>query len=243
MAHFTEKIKARALLAEKLQEEEQLERVKNARLKVTDLQLIAVKGREAEAADNLQTVQLTEGSTAVSLKSDKVKDARKREKALRDIIPAVVYDLEEAGHEADALFTARLSFARFRLRELKDTSTEGATEEETALTAKLRKVAREDMISRMDGLAALCEAFLAPGRETIVAAFAARWLEKTDLEKLAADAKELAEGGRNVLSPAEATKREREAVLVQRKKWRAVRRLIAEAVKGSDELERLWAEC
>ena len=45
------------------------------------------------------------------------------------------------------------------------------------------------------------------------------------------------------MTPAEATARESKAVIGQKEKWQAVRRLIREAVRGSESLERLWAEC
>ena len=241
MAHWTDRVSARARLAEALQKE--AKRTTEAGLLPADLKVIADEGRNAEAADADQKAELTEATAAVTLKRTSVDDAIKRETELRDRSPAVVHDLDEGGHTKEALFVARISFARFHIRELAGTAPAGETDPDHAVVAKLQRVEREDMPARMKALGDLCAVLLETGRETIVDAYTARGVSRSALETLKTDAGALAEGGRNIMTPAEATARESKAVLAQQKKWHAVRRLVRNAVRGSETLERLWASC
>lgn len=246
MPNWTPQVSARAELAERLGG--QPDRVRAGKLKGADLALIAAKGREAEAADQEQTEQLTAASVAVTGRKEEVRGLLRDDRILRDVVLATVDDLEET-EPAQARYLARLSFSRYRVRELQEAveaSGEGSgaaepTSEEREEIKSVQLVQRADQISRARSLGRFCRALLKPGREPIVAALAER--DITDLAGLAARAEAVVEAGRNVMTAAEATKREPAAVAAQTKKWTAVRRLIRRAVKGDSDLERALSAC
>ncbi len=213
MANWTPRVSHRALLAEKLLE--QPDRYAPAGLLEADLREIAEQGRAGEAADEQQKAQLAEASTAVSDRKATAKKAVSLETEVRNRIPAIVRDLERAGRQADALWLKRLSFSRYRMREVAPPAGDAPAGELETLRA-VERVPRADMPTRMRSLAAWTDALLDPSRTTIADAFAARALPRTDLEELSRTARTLAEAGRNVMAPAEATKRESEAVSAQR---------------------------
>lgn len=241
MYHFTDRTLARAQLGERLLQ--QLDRASAAGLIASDLEDLAKHGREAEVADREQQAQLAAELTDRTMKSDNVAALKATETQIRSISVAVVDDLRGQGHEPEARFLANLSYARFRIRELRSTPADGSTAAEAALVRSLERVEREDMPTRMKGLAGYCGAVTAEGREIIADAFAARGMDRATLEDTAAKANALAEGGRNVRLSVEATRREHEAAKAQSAKWRAVRRLVRTAVAGDTELTRLYAEC
>jgi hypothetical protein len=104
-------------------------------------------------------------------------------------------------------------------------------------------VLRSDAPTRLLGLAAFCDALLAPERELIVAALAKRGSSNEQLSALRDEARALGERGRNVRRASAATEREAQAAETQSKKWRAVRRLLRRAVEGDGELQKQWARC
>jgi hypothetical protein len=119
-----------------------------------------------------------------------------------------------------------------------------ATEESAAGTGGTM-VQRRDLLSSARALLGLTQALLAKGREPIVAALAERKLPKEKLEQLRDDSSASVDnlGGALRLKAVEHTQLESDAVGRQKKTWEACRRMIRNAVKGNDELEKLWAQC
>jgi hypothetical protein len=237
-------VTARRQIAELLLKDPDL--VKKSGLKAEDLLIIATEGRKAEEADAEQKEQLADRGVDRSGTSKKTKSLFERESELRDLIAAVVEDLKpEAPKQAEWL--SRLSFARFRLRELAHPrSREGSdpiSEEEAEEILSVQKVEVEDNTTRARNLGRYCNALLRRGREAIVEELAERDFSKEKLETLAADAVDIAEAGRNTIKAVEATQREAEAAGAQKHRWDAIRRLVRRAVKGNQELEKKFAEC
>jgi hypothetical protein len=245
MDQWTPRVTARRQLAEHLLAHP--DRMRAANLLESDLTTIIEQGRRAEEADAEQNEQLAELTVSRSSSARQRKSLFKRESNLRDIVPAVVYDLQ-AAHPLHAEWLARLSFARFRLRELRRSAETPAADpaavsgEEEELRSVL-KVEREDQVTRARNLGRYCRALLREGREDIVAAFEGRNLARAAIEAMAADAEAIVEEGKNVLQASEATKREAEAAGAQKLAWNAVKRLFRRAVKGDEVLERKLAEC
>lgn len=215
--------------------------LKERYLKLKDVQDVVTWGRAAEQADREQKEQLAEAAAARAERAVNAAEVSEREAALAATLPAVIADLAEAGHRDLALFLAKLSFARYRMRVTTvPVSSDAPLDEETK---KVQRVPRSDIATRADGLAALCAALRKPGRDAIRAELAERGWDDAALADLEADAAAVAEQGRNTPRPVEATAREAEAVRQQRAKWSAIRHLVKRAVRGDRELEALYAKC
>jgi hypothetical protein len=248
MDQWTTKVTTRRQIAELLLK--QPERIRKAKLLPRELQVIIDQGQKAEQADAEQREQLTAGDVDRSAKSASTKSLFARETELRNVMAAVVDDLRD---EAPALaeLLARLSFARFRIRELAaepamptgDATPETTSRPEDEEIRSVERVELEDHTTRARNLGRYCRALLKPGREPIVGKLAEREITREEIEKLAADAEAQAEAGRNVKRAAEATAREAAAVAAQKRKWNAVRRLVAVAARGDRDLEAKLAEC
>ena len=238
MSHWTPKVDARVRLAKALKGNQ------HKRIKVTDLDALIQFGEAAKAADQDQRVQLATSSVAVTERSMEASNVVARETELRDVTPAIIADLEAAGRTSDALFLKRLTFARFRQRELAADAGDGAVSEADASAVKaVERVAREDHVSRANGLAAFVATLLSPGREAIAASFAERDVASSELEAIRSAALAVASAGANRLAAAEATERESKAVDAQQKVWSSIRRLLRQAVKEDVTLSQIYAEC
>lgn len=245
MDQWTTKVTARRQVGEGLLE--QPERLRRAKLLAREVQVVVDEGRKAEIADAEQKEQLAEGDVARSARSSTTKTLLARETELRNVMAAVVDDMLDE-NQALADWLARLSFARFRIRELasKTRSGEPKEGEPTPEDQEIREVERvklENHGARALGLGRFCRAILKPGRELVVDKLAEREITRVELEQLAADAEAVSEAGRNIRRAAEATARESTAVAAQRRKWAAIRRLVAVAVRGDAALEAKFAEC
>jgi hypothetical protein len=236
--HYTEKVRARRLVAEGLAE--QPARLAAARLKAKDVRVVADQGRIAEEADAQQRADLAQSSVEVTQRAGEIAKMVSLERELRDTVSAAVDDLHDDGHEALALFLGRISYARFRIRDLKPDGDAAAGEAE--VVKKLERVPREDQVARLDGLAGFIGAVLAPGREAIAAELAERGFSADALGAARTQAMALAEAGRNRQAASTWTEREEAAVAAQSKKWSAIRRLVRRAVQGDDALVKLFAE-
>lgn len=242
MAYYTLKVRARRLLCEALLERP--ERVKAARLKPADLRKVIDTGKAAEEADGRQRAELAAGSAEVTARAGEIAAALSQESELRDVMAAVAEDLADNGNATAATFVKRLSYARFRIRELAPTPADGELPAPDAeKVRKLERVQREDQVARLDGLAGFLGAILEPGREPIVAELVERDFTAAGLTELAAKAKALAEQGRNLVLAAESTGAESTNVVAQAAKWTSIRRLVRKASAGDAELERLLAAC
>ncbi len=240
--YWTPKVEARGRLAESLREGAATTPL--TRLKLRDLDALILHAHAAKAADQEQQVQLAAASVERSQRATEALSVAECERELRDVAPAVVADLEAAGRATEAAMLRRVSFARFRLRELQPAS--GAPEasaEETEVIRRVAQVERDDQMSRARGLAGYCGFLLAPGREGLVEAFAERDVPRARLEAMQATAASRVARGDNHPSAAEATQREHEAVAAQQRVWSAVRRLVRAAVKDDPALSRLYAAC
>jgi hypothetical protein len=255
MDQFTPRVLARASLCASLRDRH-LPTAIAAGLHEADLTAIADLGAAAAKADAEQQEQIASASVNRTERKDQKDALFAREDALRDRLPAVTGDLYAAGQSNLARWLERLTFARFRLRELAPAAkapparaadpaalTPPTTPEDEEEVRRVTRVEREDVPTRAAGVAAFCRALVKPGREPIVAVFAARGMPKEQLESIAAAAEALAQAGRNVMVAAEATKRETEAVAAQRHKWQQIRRMVRKAVTGIPELEKKYAEC
>lgn len=236
MSNYTPRIGARAELAKALKKHPT--RIAEAGIKDDELDAVATAGDEAREADREQNVQLAESEVARKERSERDADLLRRGDALRDRLPAVIRSLERDGHSADAKLLAALSFARFRMREVGPIDPALAEDERVK---KLTRVAREDRVTRLDGLANLVATILT--RPAMVAELTSRGMDEAALEALRADADASARAGKNVQLAAAATERERAAVRTQTTLWSSLRRMIRKAVQGDPTLERLYAEC
>jgi hypothetical protein len=253
---WTPKVTARRELAELLQAAP--DRVAGANLLPRDLELIIAEGRKAEEADAEQKEQLTDSEVRRSERKNAIAALIEREGVVRGVASAAVHDLR-ADHPREAEWLSRLSFARFRLRELAPpaaapapaptesppapaTPPAAATAEEEEIVS-VERVEREDQVTRARNQGRYCRALLRPGREVIVAAFAERGVDGPVLERLATDAEAFAKAGRNRKQAVEATEREAEAAKAQMQKWMAVRRLVKKAIRGDKTLEAKYPEC
>jgi hypothetical protein len=243
MDTYNDKVKARTAIAEALQSTHRT--IAGAvGLLDDDLAVIVSEGQNAARADAEQKTQQAEQSADMSLIAAEVAGLLSRETALRARIPAVVLDLEAAGQQRLALFLRRLGYERFRVKELEPPADAPApSEDEAAALQRVVRVPREDHPTRLLGLALWIEAMRAPGREAIVEALARRGVSASDLADLGAQARLLAERGRNVRQPVPATAREAAAVAAQRTRWNAVRRLVKLAAARDSSLAALFAAC
>jgi hypothetical protein len=241
---YTPRVGARTELAQALEAKGE-PWLRARQLKLADVQKIVRSGTAARQADREQQEQLAEQAAGRKGRSVDAAEVTEREDMLAATLPAVIDDLMEAGLVELARFLARLSFARYRVRVL-STPVDPAAPPDAAVDEEVKKVERvekSDLATRADGLAALCAALRKPGREPIVAELTERGIDSAALEQLEADATAVALQGRNTPRPVEATAREREAVLQQRRKWSAIRKLVQRAVEGDAELERLYRPC
>ncbi len=255
MDQYTPRVSARALLCTLLRDKYMAAAVA-AGLTAADLQFVIDKGAEAKKADDEQREQIASVSAERSQRKAEKDALLAREDGLRDRLPAVIGDLRDAGELGHAVWLERLSFARYRFRELAPGVSSGAAsatgpavpapasdsaEEEEV--RRVTRVEREDVPTRAAGLAAFCRALVKPDRGPVAAAFAARGLSQAEIESIAAAAQAIADAGRNVRTSVEATKRETEAVGAQRRKWQQIKRMVRKAVAGVPELEAKYAEC
>lgn len=243
MDMYNDKVKARTTIAEALQTTYRGIAAQVGLLD-DDLAVIVTEGRNAAQADADQQAQRAEQSADISLRAADIAEVLQRETALRALVPAVVGDLERAGASRVALVLQRMSYERFRVRELlpsKDAPP--PTDEEVAEIRRFARVPREDHVTRLEGLAAWIDGMRAPGREPIAEALARRGLPAADLEALATLARTLAAQGRNVRQSVEATAREAAAVEAQRSRWNSVRRLVRLAATKDEKLAALLAAC
>lgn len=244
MSMWTPRVTARAELAEVLSTRF-LERATAAGITKGELEAVAKNGRAAEQADRLQKEQLAAGAAGRANQKDVTRALFDREEALRDRLPAVAGELSE-GSPADreqGAWLSKLSFARYRFRELHAATSTPADEAAAAEVKAVERVERYDAATHLNGLEAFCQALLKPGREAIVDKLAARGLPRATLESLATDARAVIELGRNVKRSAEATATESEAAHAQLVVWRRIRRMVRKAVNGVPELEGRFAGC
>ncbi len=236
---WTPRVTARAELAELLAEAH-WDRAEAVGLTAEDLATLGVEGRRAAEADRLQKEEIAAMSAERGARSALAGELFASEEALRDRLPAVIGDLNRAGDPLGG-FLSRLSFARYRFREL--TPSPPASGGEAQELRAVERVQRTDAISRFHGLAAFCGALLRPGREAIVARLAARGFSEDRLRALGAEAEAYVAAGRNRPKAAPSTAVEADAVAAQKRVWIDVRRMIRKAVKGDPALEAKYAEC
>jgi len=239
---WTEKVDARTRLATELKT--RAETTPLVRLKMRDLDALIAHGLAARQADREQQAQLAEASVLHRGRAAEARAVAAHDRTLRDVIPAVVADLNEARQSAASQLLQRVSFARFRLRGLEpaDDAPPPTAEEADALRG-IERVERKDSASIARSVSGFCGFLLEPGREVLADAFAARDLPRAELEAMAADADALLALGRNRLQAAEATQREHDAVAAQQRVWTAVRRLVRAAVADDPRLSQLFAAC
>ncbi|MFO0674890.1 MAG: hypothetical protein U0235_35615, partial [Polyangiaceae bacterium] len=191
MSHWTPKVDARVRLARRLKDK------LPKKVKLTDLDRLITHGEAAKKADEEQRAQLASASVDVNERSKAAAAVIENETEIRDTVPAVIADLETHGNHRDALFLARLSFARFRVRELASTAADATgTAADADAVKRVERVEREDYVTRASGLAAFIDAVLAPGREALAAAFAERELDAAQLGQMRTAAAELAALGK-----------------------------------------------
>lgn len=243
MDMFNDKVKARTVLAERLQTTHG-DLAREVGILPEDLDVIVREGRGAEQADAEQREQEAVQSSAISLRAGGLAMLRERESGLRARIPAVVGDLERGGNTDLALFLRRLSFERFQLREIRpDGDAPAPSEAEAEAVRRVVRVAREDDLTRLDGLVKWIEAVREPGREPIVRALASRGLSGDALSALADDARAAVAAGPNLRRVLEATERETAAVIAQRTRWNSIRKLVRLAAKREAAIATLLADC
>jgi hypothetical protein len=248
------------------------EPVADAGILIEDLQTIKEKGQLAEEYDRKQRADLAtkRGAQAGKVKSRKKVDAE--DEQFRNRLPVIIPGLSAAPATADlGKWLAQVSFDRYRIKvtseppaegealgsssssedgmtaDVSAPSTEGAAAAETAQPAEVRKLtAATDLHNRYESIAQFIESILEEGREPIVEALSARRLDKARLEKLAKDARELADsmGGKAVLTASDWTTLESDAVKAQKQKWDECRRMIRDVVKATpDTLKEFWSHC
>lgn len=246
-AYYTPRVGARAELAEMILNGH-LERAKEEGLTEDDLNTLITTGREAQQADLEQRMELADMHSSRTERSLKAEDIFAREEKLRNRMLAVIGDLQKSEPRL-ARWLSVLSFARFRFRELageaRGAEQEGG-EELTEEIKKVERVERQDIPTRLEGLANFCTALCQPGREPVVEAFAARGYSRELIEQLGDDARELARLGRNRMVAAAATEREAAAVRAQSERWSQVRRMIRAVALGPGappELKAKLADC
>jgi hypothetical protein len=240
--HYTPRVGARAELAAMIKAR-YLQDAKAAGLTEGDLDVLVKEGEAARLADREQHEEMATIAVERSARAASSQDCFEREQQLRARLLAVIEDLRTSSPEQSA-WLSRISFARYRLRELApapDAPALPPTEE--AEVKRLERIERADIPTRLDGIAAFCAALTKPGREIILEAFATRALDAAWIAKLGADADALARSGKNSLLAADATARESAAVLAQRTKWASVQRMIRNVAQKHPDLARLLSAC
>lgn len=239
--YWTPKVESRGRLAAALKA--RAATVPLTRLKLSDLDALIAHADAAKAADQAQQAQLAAHSVERSRRAAESAAVAAFDRELRDLAPAVIADLAAAGRTNDADLLQRVTFARFRQRELQPPPGDTAPPEASELVRQFTRVERDDALSRARGVAGYCGFVLAPEREAIAAAFAERSLSRTALEAMKTRAEALVAAGANLPSAAEATQREHDAVVAQQRVWSAVRRLVRAAVQDDPTLSVLYASC
>lgn len=243
MDMFNSKVRARTVLAERLQTTHAT-LARQTGILPEDLDVIVREGRAAAEADAEQRAQEAEESSTISLRAGALASLREREAELRARIPAVVADLERGGDADLALFLRRLGFERFQLREIRpEAGVPVPSPAESEAVRRVTRVAREDDITRLDALVKWIEAVLEPGREPIVRAMSLRGCTAETLGSLAEDARAAVAAGPNQRRVLEATEREKDAVIAQRTRWSSIRKLVRLAAKRDREIATLLADC
>ncbi len=239
--HWTPKTEARGQLAARLKTRATTAPIPG--LKLRDLDALIAHGTTARDADREQQAELARARVARSTRAEDASKLRAFDRSLREVAPAVVTDLEAEGHTEDAALLRRVSFARFRQRELQPPGGSEAPADEDPLLRAVTLVARDDNASFARGLASYCDFLLRPGHERLADAFAERDVARSALADAQRQAEALSAVGSNQLAASSATQREHDAVAAQQQVWSAVRRLVRRAVEGDPELSQLYARC
>jgi hypothetical protein len=144
-----------------------------------------------------------------------------------------------------AAWLQTVAYERFRVRVTVVPAEKNALDAETDATTTRERVVREDLYHRIQAAAQFVGALLEPARAPVVEALESRGLDRAFLVKLGQDASRIAEtlGGKALLTPSSATQKEAEAVVAQKARWSACRRMIRTAIQGDGELLQLWASC
>lgn len=249
MHQWTPRTTARAELAEMLRDKYP-ERARAAGVAMAELDEISAHGRKAAEADRIQKKQMATIAAERGAQKDLKLDVFAREDALRDRLPSIIRQLWKVDDRHSARWLTSLSYARYRFREIAPADAQMPEAEPCANESKesrvlraVQRVAKADVPTRANGLAAFCQALLDPEGETIIKRLAERDFPPEVLRCLADDAQKLANMGRNLTRAAEATATEAEAVRAQLDAWQGARRTIRKAVQGIAELEKKWAEC
>jgi hypothetical protein len=238
MGSYTKRVRARTIIAKRLQQEDVRERADNAGILQEDLVAVATAGDQAAAADAEQSEQIASDDARRTGRKIDEADILERGDKLRNRMPAVVWSLTEQGHLEDARWATALSYSRFRLRSIPPPDPALADEPDVKL---VKAVEAEDKLTRLAGLANLVKAYRK--RPNIVAELTRRGFDDEALRRLEEDAEAAVNAGSYARRKAEATKREHEAVDRQKAVWTAIRPMVREAVQGHPELEALFAEC
>jgi len=244
MDQWTPRVGARRELAQLLLQSH-ADAARAAGLTTADLETLVRSGDQARDADRQQKEELATVAAGRAVRKTTAEEIFVREDALRSRLPAVRGDLLAADAGELAVWLERLSFARYRFREMAPPSAPPGSPPpaDNEELRRVRRVAREDIPTRLLGLGAFCQALGKPGREPIVLRLAERGLAAAELSALGADAEALAALGRNVLRGAEATLRETEAASLQRQKWQQVRRMVRGVCQKDPNLSSKFAAC
>lgn len=243
-ARYTQRVGARADLAEMIKRDHLTIAIEEG-LTEGDLDTLIMHGRAARTADREQKEELQDGTDERSGRSLKAEEIFEREERLRNRLLATAAEVSKTDPRLGKWLSG-ISFARYRLRELSDTSapsTEGATPAEAAEIKKVERVEREDIPTRLEALSNFCTALLQPGREVIVERFAARGFTREMIESLGDDAEALAKQGKNRVRAAAATEREAAAARAQLECWMLVRRMVRATAARVPTLMAKYAEC
>ncbi len=217
------------------------ERRKKVGLLDDDLKWIRDKGREAADLDRRQRVELAGQKQGMTERLENRDRVDEEAEGLRNRIPAVILNLAaDPTTKALAGWLQAAAFDRLRVRIVPASGETGATADATRDV-----VDRRDRLSIAQSISQFVQSLLEPERAPIVDALARRDMGRERLEALSADAQALVEalGGKEVLTPADATRAEAAAVAAQKERWDACRRMIRAAVQGNDALQKLWTAC
>lgn len=238
--NFTARVAARTQLARELRKPQHAGRVNGAGLLDDDLGVIETEGEKAERHDREQHAALADQRAALVSSAQRWRDLLTQEEALRNRLPAVIRDLDaDAATRVHAVWLDNVTFDRYRIR------TRPAAEGEQRAEPKRERVARGDKVSAAQGLVHFTGELLDDDRSPIVAAFERRGIDRDYLVKMGGDAEALVAdfGKSSKMTSPEASRLETEAVMAQKERWKACRRMLREAVAGDPTLERLWAAC
>lgn len=234
---YSQKVAARTELAKGL-EKMGREWLLSKKLKLAEIQELVRLGVAAWQADLDQTEQRADQAVGRSGRSVDAAEIAAHDKELADVLLAVIRDLVKSGNHDDALFLAKVSYARYRFRSVAMPVDPDAPPTEE--TKKVERVEKNDNATRAERLAAFCS--MLRRRPAILAALTERGYDDATLEKIEEDAEAVAVHGANPLRKVEATEREAAAVREQDALWQAVRRLVKRSVVGNTELEELYAK-